>query len=326
MGGAALLTSFLPFQKSQSEGLRGLLQLCFSMIASLFRSLLLSSSDPMSLIPSKPGLQSAEGILPGPFSQWVSMSISQCSPADRPSAELIGMVVEFVKLAAYVRSRPFVDGQPETADFIQRAFVIENQLEDWQLRQTGTWSVVEEVVDAKYFPAEAVFEGRYHVYSDMYVARVWNYYRWVRTLVNQLLLESIDRFPLSSSSIMAPTQQQLSQNCVVRLSRDTLVSLPTHYRHPKMTESQRETFDKVQGGAVIGIAGIPVLLSQTMVAACAPGIPIQYRNWARGIIETIWLHMGMYQAKEILNLVEKLCESETRAALGSPVNIKIEGS
>ncbi|KAK3997350.1 hypothetical protein QBC44DRAFT_93408 [Cladorrhinum sp. PSN332] len=326
MGGAAILTSFLPFHKSQSEGLRGLLQLCFSMVASIFGSLLLASPEPLNLIPSQPGLQSGAGVLPGPFSQWVSMSVNLCSPADKPSAELIGMIVEFVKLAAYVRSRPFIDGQPETADFIAKALAIETQLDDLERRQTGLWAVVEESVDNKLFPPEAVFEGRYHVYWDMYIARVWNHYRWARTMVNQLLLESVNRFPVSSSAIVTPMQRQLSQSNLVRLARDTLVSVPTHYRHPRMNQSQRQVFDKVQGGAVIGIAGIPTLLFEIKVAACAPGIPLHYRNWARGIVETIWLHMGMYQAKVIADLLGKLCESEEASARsGSPVSIKIEG-
>ncbi|KAK4230778.1 hypothetical protein QBC38DRAFT_451807 [Podospora fimiseda] len=326
VGGAAILTSFLPFHKSQSEGLRGLLQLCFSIVASLFSALLLASPEPLNMIPSQPGVQSDTGVLPGPFSQWVSMSINLCSPDDKPSAELIAVIVEFVKLAAYVRSRPFIDGKPETTDFIAKALVIEKQLDDWGRRQTGIWAVVEEGREDKVFPPEAVFEGCYHVYFDMYIARVWNHYRWARTMVNQLLVESVARFPFSSSSIVTPMQRELSQSNLVRLSRDTLVSIPTHYRHPRMNEIQRQVFDKVQGGAVIGIAGIPTLLFEIKVAACAPGIPLRYRTWARGIVETIWLHMGMYQAKVIADLLGKLCElEEARIQSASRVSIKTEG-
>ncbi|KAK4169303.1 hypothetical protein QBC43DRAFT_60166 [Cladorrhinum sp. PSN259] len=326
MGGAAILTSFLPFHKSQAEGLRGLLQLCFSMVSSKIGSLLLSSPDPLYMIPSQPRPQSGEGLLPGPFSQWISISSTQCPPADRPSADLIVIVVEFVKLSAYVRSHPFIDGRAETADFIHKALDIERQLDDWERRQIGIWAVQEEHVDKRSFPLEAVFESCYHLYSDMYIARVWNHYRWARTMVNQLLLESANRFPLSSAPIISPIQRHLSENSLVRLARATLISIPTHYRHPRMTDAQRQVFDKVQGGAVIGIAGIPTLLFEIKIAACAPGIPLQYRKWALGIVETIWLHMGMYQAKLTADLLGKLCESEeARAQSNSPVAVKIEG-
>lgn len=319
MGGAAILTNFMPFHNSQSEGLRGLLQLCFSMIGSIQGSFQYSSPEPNRMIPSKPiSDPGAPKGFPPTFAQWISMSVNMVTDHDRPSAELIIMIMELVKLSGYVRARPFVDGLPETSGMISTALGLDKQLDAWERRQKGPWLVVEETADKGFFPTEAVFDGCYHIYTDMYIARIWNHYRWARIMLNQLLLETTERFPLSSSQLISGEQELLARHHIVRLARDTLVSIPTHYRHPNLLPVHRRKFDKTQGGAVIGIAGIPTLLFEIKVAACAPSVPHHYRTWALGILETIWLSMGMYQAKVLSKLLLKTIDAEKRAQGSSP--------
>ncbi|KAK4177356.1 hypothetical protein QBC36DRAFT_135188 [Triangularia setosa] len=324
MGGAAILTSFLPFHESQSEGLRGLLQLCFSMIASTQGALQYTTAEPNNMIPSRPEPQSGEGGLPGPFQQWLSMGSSMVTPTDRPSAELIPPIVELVKLSTYVRSQHFIDGQQAVTDMVRAAVALDAQFGAWEDRQDGAWTVIEEQVNNNFFPPEAVFEGRYHIYTDMYIARIWNHYRWARIMLSQLLLESVQRFPTSSSSLISDQKLQQIQDCIIRLVRDTLVSIPTHYRHPNLQPVHLEYFDKTQGGAVIGIAGIPTLLFEIKVAGVAPGIPRHYRTWALGILETIWAKMGMYQSKVLSGMLAKTTEPEGSPERGSPIWIKGE--
>ncbi|KAK4204442.1 hypothetical protein QBC40DRAFT_272857 [Triangularia verruculosa] len=325
MGGAAILTSFLPFHPSQSEGLRGLLQMCFSMIASTQGAFQYTSPEPNIMIPSRPEPQTGEGGLPGPFQHWLSMGASMVTPTDRPSAELILPVKEFVKLSVYVRSQHFIDGQQATTDMIHAALALDAQFGAWEDRQDGAWTVTEEQVGNNFFPPEAVFEGRYHIYTDMYFARIWNHYRWARIMCSQLLLESVQRFPTSSSSLVSDQKLQQIQDCIVRLVRDTLISVPTHYRHPNLRPVHLEYLDKTQGGAVIGIAGIPTLLFEIKVAGVAPGILRHYRTWAMGVLETIWAKMGMYQARVLSNMLAKSVEPEGSPDRGSPIWIKEEG-
>ncbi|VBB86686.1 Putative protein of unknown function [Podospora comata] len=325
MGGAAILTSFLPFHQSQSEGLRGLLQLCFSMIASTQGAFQYTSPEPNNMIPSRPEPQTGEGGLPPPFQQWLSMGANMATPKEIPSTELILPVVELVKLSGYVRSQHFIDGQQATTDMIGTALALDAQFGAWEDRQDGPWTVIEEQVSDNFFPPDAVFEGRYHIYTDMYFARIWNHYRWARIMLSQLLIESVQRFPSSSSSLISDKKIQQIQDCLVRLVRDTLISIPTHYRHPNLQPEHLEHFDKTQGGAVIGIAGIPTLLFEIKVAGVAPGIPRHYRTWAMGILETIWAKMGMYQSKVLSGMLAKTIEPEGSPERGSPVWIKEEG-
>ncbi|KAK4192100.1 hypothetical protein QBC35DRAFT_263369 [Podospora australis] len=325
MGGAAILTNFMPFHGSQAEGLRGLLQMCFSMIASIQGGFQYSSPEPNAMIPSKPIVNTGgpKGF-PPMFAQWIAMSGNMVTDDDKPSAELIPMIMELVKLSGYVRARPFVDGAPETTGMMSSALGLEKQLEAWERRQKGAWLFVEEQADKGFFPPEAVFEGCYHVYTDMYIARVWNHYRWARIMIAQLLLETTERFPISSSPLYSEEQQRLARECIVRLARDTLVSIPTHYRHPSLQPVQKKQFDRTQGGAVIGIAGIPTLLFEIKVAACAPSVPHHQRLWALGILETIWASMGMFQAQVLAKLLLRTIDEEKRLYGSPPAIIKEE--
>jgi hypothetical protein len=243
------------------------------------------------------------------------------SERDKPSAELIQLLVRFVQLSTRVRSHPPVDGKPETADMIREALEINEQLGSWETRQEGPYAVEEQHVDSV-FPAEAVFDGRYHVYSSMYTARVWNHYRWGRVLVNQLLLESAKKYPASTASLFPAEQHQHAIKCITRVARDVFVSVPTHYRHPALTPTHRDRFDRTKGGAGIGVAGVPVLLFQVRMAACAPGVPRRYRAWALGMIETVYRDIGMYQAKSQADALRKLIELESRPS--SPLGVKEE--
>ncbi|KAK4031917.1 hypothetical protein C8A01DRAFT_20939 [Parachaetomium inaequale] len=318
MGGAAILSNSLPLPQAPADGPRGLLQLCFSMVASKQSSLQYSSPEPNVLIPTHIEPQS-EGVLPETFFDWLSIIDKTVSEPDRPSAELLKVMARFVQLSAPVRSQPLIDGHPKTADVIREALEINRDLESWEKRQDGIWAVVEEHVD-KFFPHEAVFDGCYHIYDNTYIARVWNHYRWAHTMVNQLLLESVTKYPVSSAPLVSTDQQRHSLACIRHLARDTLVSVPTHYRHPTLGPAHWDHFDKTKRGAVIGIAGIPTLLFEIKVAGCAPGVPERCRAWALNMLETAYRDTGMFQAKALAGFLGKMVERESSPSL-SPESV-----
>ena len=299
------MRSLLPFFQHSPVGLRGLLQMCYSMLATVQCSIQQLSPEPNVMIPTDPVPSMGEEILPPAFLDWISLSSGMVSTPDLPSAELITVLSRFVELSASVRSRLLHDGRPETFDVIRQALGIDRELGEWEARQEGMWAVTEERMDGGFFPPDAVFEGCYHVYTDMWTARVWTNYRWARIMVNQLLLESVERFPASSLSLLSTAQQRDSLATIARVSRDTLVSIPTHYRHPRLKPVHREYFDKTKGGAGIGAAQVPTLVFQLKVAGGAPGVPNSYYSWALAMIETIFADTGMIQARRLAELLAK---------------------
>lgn len=94
-----------------------------------------------------------------------------------------------------------------------------------------------------------------------------------------------------------PAKQQNILATIRRVARDLLVSIPTHYRHPRLERKHRDLIDKTSGGAGIGVAGVPNLLFQIQVAGSAPGVPRHYTAFARNMLETIFADTGMLQAR-----------------------------
>ncbi|KAL2171112.1 hypothetical protein VTG60DRAFT_3803 [Thermothelomyces hinnuleus] len=316
MGGAAILSTSLNLVPS--DGPRGLLQLCFSMIASKQGSFQYSSLEPNVLIPThiEP---SCEEALPEPFFDWISIISETVSESDRPSVELLTTIARFVRLSVLVRSQPLIDGHPKTASIIHEALEINQALDSWQARRDGIWAVVEEHI-SDFFPSEAVLDGCYHVYDNTHIARIWNHYRWAHLMTNQMLLESVERFPKSSAPLVSAGQQQRSLDCIRRLARDILVSVPTHYRHPTLQPIHWDCFDKTKRGAIIGLAGIPTLLFEVKVAGSAPGIPDRYRAWALDMLEVAYRATGMFQAKTLAGILRKVVERMPSRSL-SPASI-----
>lgn len=65
----------------------------------------------------------------------------------------------------------------------------------------------------------------------------------------------------------------------------------------------------------MGAAGIPTLLFQIKVAGCAPFVPDSYRNWAKGILETVWADTGIRQARTHAGSVSKMQERDSQGAV-----------
>lgn len=279
MGAAALLGSIIDKVSCPGGGSRWLLQLCFSLFVPCYLA----------------------GVgLPGTAFDWIMLSDKFIHTEDKPSLDLILIIVRFVQLAASLKAQAFSDGRPKTVDAISQALQLEADLEAWEMRQEGIWSFsVEEGV----FPAEAVFNNQFHAYTNMWVARVWNHYRWARILANQLILDFVDRYPTSSPALVSATRQRCCLDQIRRLAHDVLVSIPTHWRHPRLTRAQCDTLDKTDSGEGVGAAGIPGIMAQLKVAACAPGVPHGYWAWSLNIMETVWWETGMLQARSLAQIL-----------------------
>jgi hypothetical protein len=194
---------------------------------------------------------------------------------------------------------------------------IEAELAAWEegARQPNTnWAYTTEEAT---FPPEAVFRNRYHVYvHGMWSARVWNHYRWARILVNQTIIELDDLLHTLDSQ-----DRERHLDTIRRTADELLVSLPTHFRHPRLTRAQRDLIDQTctlppgaAGGT--GSASVPSVLAQLKVAGSAPGVPSEWGLWALRVTETVWAETGMLQAQV---LAEPL-----RAHLEQMPRVKIE--
>ncbi|KKY39287.1 putative c6 zinc finger domain-containing protein [Diaporthe ampelina] len=219
---------------------------------------------------------------------------------EKPGADLIPIIARFAQLNATLRTRAYADGDESTEQMLQQLLAVDTEMDRWESSQGGKWKY--EVVSSPDLPREAIFRGRYHRYSDVWASRIWNHFRWARLLANQRMLELAAGDPRTATRI--PLREEQICETVRRLAVDVLMSVPTHYRHPRLS---REQLDAVQthGGAGSAAFGIPHLTFQLRVAACAPGVPYDVWRWALDVLETVWAELGMLHAKSLAGVLRK---------------------
>jgi hypothetical protein len=219
---------------------------------------------------------------------------------DAPSIDLGVLIAKFVDLSSAVRHTAFQDGQASTTSMIQQLVSVEQELANWEQGLQGLW--LYRVAQAPQFPSEAVFQGEYHTYHDMWFARMWNHYRWARLLANQTIIELMDKNPISSSFIVFPDRNQRIE-VIHTLARDIMISIPTHWRHPLLGDRMPLPVER-QGAAGSGAAGIIIVIFQLKTAACSINIPDEYWMWIQELLRCIWRDMGMLHAKNMMQEME----------------------
>lgn len=260
--------------------------------------------------------------IPDNFFDWIRESrASDLLPQDeKPGADLIPMIARFAQLNATLRTRVFTDGDESTAHILQQLLAVDADMDEWESSQAGKWRY--EVLSSPDLPREAVFRGTYHRYSDVWASRIWSHFRWARLLTNQRILELAESHPRTAAGAVPPgPRQERIRETVRRLAVDVLTSVPTHYRHPRLTWKD---LDMVQthGGAGAGVVGIPHLTFNLRVAACAPGVPYEVWRWALDVLDTVWSDLGMLHAKSLADELRKHRDKLDRADAGRKLKVE----
>ena len=193
------------------------------------------------------------------------------------------------------------------------AMLAEAELAVWEEEQRHPKSSWAYTTEEATFPPESAFGNRYHVYiNGMWSARVWNHYRWARILVNQAIIEMDDE-----THTLDFRDRDRHLETIRRMAADLLVSLPTHFRHPRLTRAHRDLLDRTcilppgtAGGT--GSANVARLLAQLTVACCAPGVPAEYGEWALQVMQTFWAETGMLQAQMLAGGLRAHLEKEKK--------------
>lgn len=236
--------------------------------------------------------------LPAKFFDWIRDGASSgFMPTDeQPGVDLIHLLARFVQLHAKTRAVVLIDGHESTAAIMRRLVELDVALAGWETAQEGKWRY--EVHTDESLPPEGVYHQTYHRYADVWTSRIWNHYRWGRILTNQMLLDMVEKYPMTAASVVSLGQQDGHYETIRRLAVDILTSVPTHYKHPRLTWEHLDIC-QTHGGAGAGAVGIPHLMFHLQVAACAPGVSCDIWKWAVDLMETTWADLGMLHAKSL---------------------------
>ncbi|KAK5627623.1 hypothetical protein RRF57_003338 [Xylaria bambusicola] len=280
-GAVALSRSVLPVNNSPDGGARGILQLLFSMFIPC----------QMTDMPLPPGffecLKTCQQLL---------QDCTESCAVDLAFAisRLLGL------LLTADRATPS-DGQPEIGDLIQQFLSEEAVLDHVEECLRAAYPFVEHQVDE---PSPAFFRRKWHRYSEIWGARIWNHYRWARLLLGECMIRFTTRYPRSSARYIRPPHRVRCYATIERIAEEMLISTPAHWHHPVLDEATAKKYEAPgQGGA--GAAGLPTLLWHLKVSGCAPNVPPDFWDWAYNILQVVWRSMGMYHALSLAEVMEE---------------------
>lgn len=142
------------------------------------------------------------------------------SPAvtDIPQAKLIAITARFIEVR-----KDLEEGTPgDIASKIQRALDLDADLVNWKASLPSSWAF--ESVKSDSINAMMNFgDENIHVYPSIWIAKSWNFYRTVRIILGNLLLQQI------AMTSWVPIHEVDQQQCVRtlnRLSEDICSTVP----------------------------------------------------------------------------------------------------
>jgi hypothetical protein len=114
----------------------------------------------------------------------------------------------------------------DTVAIREASLELDRELQSWSSSDLPNWKYTE--IDAGTDPLGLCFNGKSHVYRDFRAVEAWNYWRTLRILVNQIILQN------ETSSIVPDSDLEASSLSIIRqLSIDICVSTASFTDTPR---------------------------------------------------------------------------------------------
>lgn len=244
---------------------------------------------------------------------------SQDSPEDELTA-LVAKIPDVQYLANKYPASPPATSESDTRNLIYQAQRLDNELSSWAARISATWfyaaaSDISTPVGSEFAPAQI------HRYPDIYTARVWNFYRVSRLVVQSILLRAIRQIPALTESPQAESYRISIERKHVDLVDGICASVPfllgrdlSKMKLPSANGGRKR--ERLEGTRLLDDAtddglrrdGRYSLLWPLYVASSALPIAKTQREWMRSQLRLIAEH-GELQARW-------LCDTDSRILLG----------
>lgn len=145
--------------------------------------------------------------------------------------------------------------------------------------------------------SDEVFSDHYHVYSSIWIAKIWNSYRCVRILVNELLVDQLNHLferpksslPFEENTISTYENQiMVSNSMLLQLAHDICASVPYCLGYDNALDPALREPPKAASGNL--------LLWPLYTAAVTDMVSPMMRNWVAGRLMLIAEVIGIRQA------------------------------
>ncbi|KAN0090409.1 hypothetical protein V8E51_018988 [Hyaloscypha variabilis] len=158
--------------------------------------------------------------------------------------------------------------------------------------------------------SEHIFNGRYHVYHDYWMAQMWNTLRTARILLNEVirntLLEGFSTSPPAFSSAEHTAQFQIATDTMYEMQADTLYSVPQHIGYFPQGETRFQTVAEVDQPNLpsIKMSGGAFLMWPLWLAGILDVSTEEIRRFVKNNLDFIGTTMGIKQAHLLADVLE----------------------
>jgi hypothetical protein len=153
-------------------------------------------------------------------------------------------------------------------------------------------------------PTEEIFTDHYHLYHSLWIAMIWNNYRSIRVLVNELLL--VHLLHLSQKQTSFPNQQEFFssydsevtrvKSLMMTLTHEICASVPFYLGYHESQKSPPTPPKAVNGN---------LLIWPLYIAASMDMVSEVIRAWAVTRLETVGESLGIRQAAVLASVLNR---------------------
>lgn len=147
------------------------------------------------------------------------------------------------------------------------------------------------------------YNGYYHVYQSMWTCNTWNNYRYIRILVNSLILAQLRQLMFQSErSSVTPGIKSLCRDVralLRQLAMDVCCAVP--YKFGLAQEAERQSLDPLVAKAGTGFT----LLLPLYLASLVDGVSSPVHAWAMRCLGIIGHKMGIRTAVSLMDVLER---------------------
>ena len=152
-------------------------------------------------------------------------------------------------------------------------------------------------------PTEEILSHHYHIYAEWWLATIWNQYRTIRILINEIIFDQLVHFErqlsdAARSNLGQAFYDQLNhaKRTMNDMSRDICASVPLYLGYPGQGEGDTRPMPQAAWGNF--------LRWPLFVAAEPRVIPNYTRTWVMGRLNKIAQDMGIRQATILVDLLK----------------------
>jgi hypothetical protein len=166
---------------------------------------------------------------------------------------------------------------------IRDALLLDTALDEWKAALPSIWKY-RVVISSE---VQSTYNGQYHIYSDHWIALMWDHYRWTRILVHELILTHLILLP----SLQPEMYEQQTQSLAIisHLASRICASVSTQLYRPNSTIPGPESS--------LQLTSVFMLMWPLKVAGSAIGVPDTLHEWVLDVLKNIGQAMGIRQTK-----------------------------